>query len=165
MNEKQIKELFQYFDNSNTGSISYDAFIVKIKGSMNNRRKRLVIMAYDVMDKDGSGQVDILDFTADDAQLGKPAASDLASGTLTAPVIYAMEEFPALSGLIEREFNEAGDLEQALALVQQSRGIARSRELAEKFSHEAGACLDFLAPSEAKSALLHLPEFVLSRLY
>ena len=119
---------------------------------------RLLGLAFQVVD-------DILDFTADDAQLGKPAASDLASGTLTAPVIYAMEEFPALSGLIEREFNEAGDLEQALALVHQSRGIARSRELAEKFSHEAQACLDFLAPSDAKSALLDLPGFVLSRLY
>ena len=38
---------------------------------------------------------DILDFTGSDDQLGKPAASDLASGTLTAPVIYAMEEHPS----------------------------------------------------------------------
>ena len=34
---------------------------------------------------------DILDFTGNDKQLGKPAASDLQSGYLTAPVFYAFE--------------------------------------------------------------------------
>ena len=33
---------------------------------------------------------DILDFTGSDQQLGKPAASDLASGYLTAPTFYAL---------------------------------------------------------------------------
>ena len=108
---------------------------------------------------------DILDFTGDDAQLGKPAASDLASGTLTAPVLYAMEQQPLLAVLIEREFSELEDLPQALALVRQSDGIQRSRQLAEGFASKAGECLDFLPPSESRKALLALPDFVLSRLY
>jgi all-trans-nonaprenyl-diphosphate synthase len=108
---------------------------------------------------------DILDFTGDDAQLGKPAASDLASGTLTAPVLYAMEQQPLLAVLIEREFSELEDLPQALALVRQSDGIQRSRQLAEGFARKAGECLDFLPPSESRKALLALPDFVLSRLY
>ena len=33
---------------------------------------------------------DILDFTGNDKELGKPAVSDLASGYLTAPVLYAL---------------------------------------------------------------------------
>jgi len=108
---------------------------------------------------------DILDFTGDDAQLGKPAASDLASGTLTAPVLYSMEQQPLLAVLIEREFSELEDLPQALALVRQSDGIQRSRQLAEGFARKAGECLDFLPPSESRKALLALPDFVLSRLY
>jgi len=108
---------------------------------------------------------DILDFTGDDAQLGKPAASDLASGTLTAPVLYSMEQQPLLAVLIEREFSELEDLPQALALVRQSDGIQRSRQLAESFARKAGECLDFLPPSESRKALLALPDFVLSRLY
>jgi len=108
---------------------------------------------------------DILDFTGDDAQLGTPAASDLASGTLTAPVLYAMEQQPLLAVLIEREFSELEDLPQALALVRQSDGIQRSRQLAEGFARQAGECLAFLPPSESRKALLALPEFVLSRLY
>jgi all-trans-nonaprenyl-diphosphate synthase len=45
---------------------------------------------------------DILDFTSSDQQLGKPAASDLASGYLTAPALYALEERPGLARLVGR---------------------------------------------------------------
>ena len=108
---------------------------------------------------------DILDFTGDDQQLGKPAASDLASGYLTAPALYALEERPALAGLIEREFSQVGDLEQALELVRGCEAIPRSRALAEGFAREAGESLCWLPTSEASRALKALPEFVLSRLY
>ncbi len=108
---------------------------------------------------------DILDFTASDQQLGKPAASDLASGYLTAPVLYALEERPALAGLIEREFCETGDLDQALAMVRGCEAIGRARALAEGFAREAHEAIEWLPPSEPRSALRALPEFVLSRLY
>ncbi len=108
---------------------------------------------------------DILDFTGSDQQLGKPAASDLASGYLTAPVLYALEERPALAGLIEREFCEPDDLEQALSLVRGCDAIPRSRALAEGFAREAHDAIAWLPASEPRSALRALPEFVLSRLY
>jgi all-trans-nonaprenyl-diphosphate synthase len=108
---------------------------------------------------------DILDFTGSDQQLGKPAASDLASGYLTAPALYALEEKPALVGLIEREFSAEGDLEQALELVRASEAIQRSRALAETFAREARESLEWLPESPCRRALLDLPEFVLSRLY
>jgi all-trans-nonaprenyl-diphosphate synthase len=108
---------------------------------------------------------DILDFTGSDQQLGKPAASDLASGYLTAPVLYALEERPALAGLIEREFCEPNDLEQALSLVRGCDAIPRSRALAEGFAREAHEAITWLPASEPRSALRDLPEFVLSRLY
>ncbi|MBM5817292.1 MAG: solanesyl diphosphate synthase [Cyanobacteria bacterium K_Offshore_surface_m2_239] len=108
---------------------------------------------------------DILDFTGSDQQLGKPAASDLASGYLTAPALYALQERPALAGLIEREFSQEGDLEQALDLVRSCEAIPRSRALAEQFAREAGEALAWLPPSEPRGALRALPDFVLSRLY
>jgi all-trans-nonaprenyl-diphosphate synthase len=108
---------------------------------------------------------DILDFTGNDLQLGKPAASDLASGYLTAPALYALRERPALAGLIEREFSQEGDLEQALDLVRGCEAIPRSRALAEQFAREAGEALAWLPPSEPRSALRALPDYVLSRLY
>jgi all-trans-nonaprenyl-diphosphate synthase len=108
---------------------------------------------------------DILDFTGSDQQLGKPAASDLASGYLTAPALYALEERPALAGLIEREFSQEGDLEQALDLVRGCEAIPRARALAEGFAREAHSALEWLPTSDSRSALRALPEFVLSRLY
>jgi len=108
---------------------------------------------------------DILDFTGNEQQLGKPAASDLASGYLTAPVLYALEERPSLAMLIEREFTQDGDLEQALALVRDCEAIPRSRALAEDFARQAHEAITWLPPSEPLSALRALPDFVLSRLY
>jgi all-trans-nonaprenyl-diphosphate synthase len=108
---------------------------------------------------------DILDFTGSTEVLGKPAGSDLASGNLTAPVLYAMEEKPFLEVLIEREFSEEGDLENALALIKESDGIARANELASYHSRQAVGYLNCLKPSECRQSLIELTDYVLSRLY
>ncbi len=108
---------------------------------------------------------DILDFTGSEQQLGKPAASDLASGYLTAPALFALEENPTFAGLIEREFSEKDDLEKALNLVRNSNAINRSRDLAEKFAKEASEAIKWLPDSSSSRALFELPDFVLSRLY
>ena len=108
---------------------------------------------------------DILDFTGSIDSLGKPAGSDLKSGNLTAPVLYALEEKPYLEVLIEREFAQEGDLEQALALIKDSRGIERSRTLAAHHAKAAVAHLSDLPMSESRQALIKLADYVLSRLY
>jgi all-trans-nonaprenyl-diphosphate synthase len=108
---------------------------------------------------------DILDFTSSTDTLGKPAGSDLKSGNLTAPILYALEEKPYLEVLIEREFAQEGDLEQALALIDDSRGIQRARELAAHHSKLATENISILAPSESRQALINLTDYVLSRLY
>ncbi|MBR8827538.1 MAG: solanesyl diphosphate synthase [Gomphosphaeria aponina SAG 52.96 = DSM 107014] len=108
---------------------------------------------------------DILDFTASTEVLGKPAGSDLVSGNLTAPVLYAMEEKPLLEVLIEREFSEDGDLELALSLVKESTGIQRARSLAADHGQKAVQNLNCLKPSASAQALLDLPDYVISRMY
>lgn len=108
---------------------------------------------------------DILDFTGSIDSLGKPAGSDLQSGNLTAPVLYALEEKPYLEVLIEREFAQEGDLEQALTLIKDSRGIERSRELAAYHAKAAIEHLSDLPLSESRQALSKLSDYVLSRLY
>jgi all-trans-nonaprenyl-diphosphate synthase len=108
---------------------------------------------------------DIFDFTGSTEALGKPAGSDLKSGNLTAPVLFALEEKPYLEALIEREFTEAGDLEEAIALIEESQGIERSRELAAHHAQLAVQQLADLPPSECRKALIDMAEYVLSRLY
>ena len=122
------------------------------------RYGRQLGLAFQVVD-------DILDFTGNDQQLGKPAASDLSSGYLTAPALYALEQNPSMGVLIEREFSNEGDLEEALTFVRQSDAIARSRQLAETFAQESREALTWLPDSASKTALFELPDFVLSRVY
>lgn len=108
---------------------------------------------------------DILDFTGSAESLGKPAGSDLKSGNLTAPALYALEEQPYLEAIIEREFTQEGDLEKALELVQSSQGLDRSRALAAHHAKIAVEALADLPTSESRQALLRLTDYVLSRLY
>jgi all-trans-nonaprenyl-diphosphate synthase len=106
---------------------------------------------------------DILDFTGSTNVLGKPSGSDLASGNLTAPVLYALEEKPKLASLIERQFSEADDLATAVSLVKQSKGIERSQALALEYVATAAASLAKLQPSPSTQALYQLTEYVVSR--
>jgi all-trans-nonaprenyl-diphosphate synthase len=108
---------------------------------------------------------DILDFTTLTEILGKPAGADLISGNITAPALYAMEENPFLEVLIEREFSQEGDIEQALNLVKESKGIQLSRELAADHAKLAVQHLDCLKPSKSAQALADLADYILSRLY
>jgi len=108
---------------------------------------------------------DILDFTGSVEALGKPAGSDLKSGNLTAPVLYTLEEKPYLEVLIEREFAQEGDLEQAIALIKDGRGIERSYELATLNAQLAVQSLAELPPTESRQTLVALPDYLMKRLH
>ncbi|MCS7031193.1 MAG: solanesyl diphosphate synthase [Gloeomargarita sp. SKYG116] len=119
---------------------------------------RYLGLAFQVVD-------DIFDFTASSAVLGKPAGADLQEGNLTAPVLFALQETPALRKLVERKFSEPGDLEQAVALVRMGQGIERSRQMAQEYAQMATTFLTDLPPSPARQSLWDLTDYVLSRLH
>jgi all-trans-nonaprenyl-diphosphate synthase len=106
---------------------------------------------------------DILDFTSSSETLGKPAGSDLAGGNLTAPVLYAMVDNPRLAELINGEFEQAGDLEKALGIIHASNGIDQSWALAQLHVQLALEQLTDLAPSNSKTALAEMGDYVLKR--
>ena len=108
---------------------------------------------------------DILDFTGSTEVLGKPAGLDLASGKLTSPVFYALQQQPYLEVLIEREFCEPEDLNEALKLIKDSNGIDRARQLAKDLAHQAAQNLNCLTDSDSKDALYELTNYAVSRLY
>ncbi|MEN9205545.1 MAG: solanesyl diphosphate synthase [Thermostichales cyanobacterium BF4_bins_65] len=108
---------------------------------------------------------DLLDYTSSSETLGKPAGSDLSQGNLTAPVLYALGEFPELAALIERHLTEPGDLQTAVSLVRQSQGIPKSRQLASSYVQKALRALEILPSSPAKQALMTVAEQTVSRFY
>lgn len=44
----QVKTVFSYFDTDGSGSIVFDEFLVGIRGNLNDRRRQLVLMAFEV---------------------------------------------------------------------------------------------------------------------
>lgn len=111
---------------------------------------------------------DVLDFTQSTAALGKPQGQDLASGNLTAPVLFALQDNtvgPRLLSLIKTKFQKEENLKEALSLVEAGGGIQKARELARQEGDMALQCLECLPPTPAKESLAAMVELVLERLY
>ena len=111
---------------------------------------------------------DILDFTQSSAKLGKPQGQDLASGNLTAPVLYALQNpavGPRLLTLIESRFKKDGSLKEALELVSSSGGIDMARSLAREEADKALQALHVLPSSPSKDSMTMMVDYVLERLY
>ncbi|ETS62725.1 hypothetical protein PaG_02463 [Moesziomyces aphidis] len=109
---------------------------------------------------------DLLDFQSTSAAFGKPSGgADLRLGLATAPVLYAWQELPGegIHELVARRFEGAGDVEKMLRLVERSRGIQRTAELAKEHARRAKEHLEVLPDSDAKQALIRLNDQVIKR--
>lgn len=45
---EQVKLIFDYFDSDKSGEISFDEFLIGVRGELNERREQLVLMAFEV---------------------------------------------------------------------------------------------------------------------
>ena len=59
LNQNDLMLVFSYFDVNGNGKISYEEFLRVIRGTMNDRRKRIVIMAFEKMDKNKKGSKNV----------------------------------------------------------------------------------------------------------
>lgn len=59
--DKEVNELFVYFDKNKDGTVNFDEFIYSIRGKMNNFRRALAEQAFDKIDADHSGDLTIAD--------------------------------------------------------------------------------------------------------
>ncbi|MDX5476204.1 MAG: heptaprenyl diphosphate synthase component II [Bacillaceae bacterium] len=109
---------------------------------------------------------DILDFTATEQQLGKPAGSDLRQGNITLPVLYAMEDDSfkeKLSKLDEQSSEE--DLLELIHFIKQSDAVDRSFSLSDRYLEKAFQQLDKLPSGQAKRTLNNIAKFIGKRKY
>ena len=108
---------------------------------------------------------DILDIVSSSKDLGKPAGSDLKNGNLTAPLIFALEESPALYTLVNREFQNDNDINKAITIIKNSKGIQKAKDLAEEHIQIASKITQTIYPNEAIKSLLLISYYILNRLY
>ncbi|HUW63267.1 MAG TPA: polyprenyl synthetase family protein [Spirochaetia bacterium] len=120
---------------------------------------RYLGMAFQVVD-------DILDFVADQNELGKPVGSDLAQGILTLPAIRALDHSPArerLRTLLQRRLAGEGDLQEAVDLILVCGAIEYSFAIAARYVAKAKEHLALLPGCEAKAVLDRIADFVTVR--
>lgn len=109
-------------------------------------------------------QDDILDFTAAENVLGKPALADMDLGLSTAPMLYAAQEYKQIRPLVMRRFKEKGDKQTALEYLYKSpTAMNKARDLALFHAEKAVEAILRLPQSEARDALIRLTHAVITR--
>jgi heptaprenyl diphosphate synthase/octaprenyl-diphosphate synthase len=114
-------------------------------------------MAFQIVD-------DILDFTGDEAEMGKPVGSDLMQGTLTLPSLLFMERHPN-DNPVQRLFDRPRKdlLDEAVAAIREADIPEESYEMARDFCHRAHEALSVLPQNDARQALYDLTDYALQR--
>lgn len=115
-------------------------------------------MAFQIVD-------DILDVTATDEQLGKPAGNDLAAGIYTLPVIRALAD-TASGGELRRILGGPLDAEanrRARGLVMATSGIDEALDTARTWADKARAALTALPDTPATAALRTAADHLIER--
>ena len=95
---------------------------------------RLIGLAFQVFD-------DILDCSGDEASTGKRPGADVRDGTITLPLIFAMEVHPELASGLSRPGMGAADVATVLATVAASGALERARGVALGYIGEAQTVL------------------------
>ena len=118
-------------------------------------------MAFQIVD-------DLLDFTGEEVALGKPVGGDLREGKLTLPVIHMRDRDGGRAAALLRKVVEAREVSldewhEIRTLLTQTRAIDYARRVASDYVERAKKTLYSFPSSDARDALMFLPDYVVSR--
>jgi octaprenyl-diphosphate synthase len=111
---------------------------------------------------------DLLDYTAEEAALGKPVGGDLREGKVTLPIILLLQRGGAEADALIRSVvqERAVSNEQwrdIVRLLREHRAPQLAYSRATEYAARAKAALDAFPPSREREALVALTDYVLSR--
>lgn len=116
-------------------------------------------MAFQIVD-------DILDYTGDEALMGKPLGSDLREGNVTLPALFHLERFPK-DNPVNRYFRarklREERLREALAAIRESGVIELAMDMAREYVRRAEDAIQILPDTEARQTLTGIGRYVLER--
>jgi octaprenyl-diphosphate synthase len=118
-------------------------------------------MAFQIVD-------DLLDFTGEEVALGKPVGGDLREGKLTLPVIHMRDRGGPRAAALLRKVVESREVSldewhEIRAMLTQTRSIEYANRVASDYVERAKKTLYSFPSSDARDALMFLPDYVVSR--
>ncbi|HLS08284.1 heptaprenyl diphosphate synthase component II [Lentibacillus sp.] len=114
-------------------------------------------MSYQIID-------DILDFTATETELGKPAGNDLLQGNVTLPVLFAMED-KTFNKLLNDTFSDpddatAIDMKPLVAKLKETDAIPKSYRVSDQYLQKALNELEVIPDHKAKRTLQSIANYI-----
>ncbi len=111
---------------------------------------------------------DLLDYTAETAELGKEVGADIREGKLTLPLIHALEKAGPeqrvrMEGILRDNAFSNADFQELVGLLDALGGIAHTRRQAERNVASARSALAGFDPSPTRETLLAIAEYALQR--
>jgi heptaprenyl diphosphate synthase len=106
---------------------------------------------------------DIMDVISTERVLGKEPGVDIKEGVYTLPVIQALEESEELRELLSDGPPDDDALARALEIVGKGRTLPRARAAVTREVRRAVSLAEELPDGDARTALVHLSEFIATR--
>ena len=116
-------------------------------------------MAFQIVD-------DILDFTSEQNDLGKPVANDLRQGLVTLPALHYLEKYPDdpdMRTVVENRIVSEEAILSVVNAIRESGAIESSLEEASMFIGRALQTLENMPETDERDALEALAKFVVNR--
>jgi octaprenyl-diphosphate synthase len=111
---------------------------------------------------------DLLDFTGDEVVLGKPVGGDLREGKVTLPIIHLLSRGDERAEAIIRKVVDARSVtveewREIRGMLAQSRSLDYAQRVAFDYVERAKKALYVFPATDARDALMYLPDYVVSR--